>query len=72
MIKAKVTPNLLSFITVRRGDWVMKISVYKQIFVMLVAQHYYEQDQFFVRFFTHHEEAAKFIDSLIEKGSYES
>lgn len=67
MIKAKVTPNLLSFITVRRGNWVMKISVYKQMFVMLVAQHYYEQDQFFVRFFTHHEEAAKFIDALIEK-----
>lgn len=72
MIKARVSPNLISFITVRRGNWVMKISVFKQSNVMIVAQHYFEREGFFVKFFKDHEEAAKFIDMLVEKDNDES
>ena len=63
-MKAKVSPNLISFVTIRRGDWLMKISVYKTKEVLLVAQNYYATEQIIVKHFTHHDEAAKFIDNL--------
>jgi hypothetical protein len=64
MMRAKVSPNLISFVTVRRGDWVMKISVYKTKQVLLVAQNYYATEQIIIKHFNHHDEAAKFIDEL--------
>jgi hypothetical protein len=72
MMNAKVSPNLISFITIRRGNWVMKISVFKRNYVMIVAQHYFETDQFFVKQFTHHDEAVNFIDMLALKDDYEN
>ena len=42
----------------------MKISVYKTKEVLLVAQNYYATEQIIVKHFTHHDEAAKFIDNL--------
>ena len=65
MMNAKITPNLLSFITVRRGDWVLKISVFKTKHVLLVAQNYYATEQIIIKHFKHHDEAANFIDNLI-------
>jgi hypothetical protein len=67
MMNAKITPNLLSFITVRRGDWVLKISVFKTKHVLLVAQNYYATEQIIIKHFKHHDEAANFIDNLIEE-----
>jgi hypothetical protein len=64
-MKAKVSPNLLSFITVRRGDWIMKISVYKTKHVLLIAQNYYATEQIIIKHFKNHDEAANFIDTLI-------
>ena len=64
MMKAKLSPNLISFITVRRGDWIMKISVFKSKYVLLVAQNYYATEQIIIKHFNHHDEAAKFIDQL--------
>jgi len=65
MMKAKLSPNLISFVTVRRGDWIMKISVYKTKHVLLVAQNYYATEQIIVKHFKHHDDAANFIDNLI-------
>ena len=50
----------------------MKISVFKRNYVMIVAQHYFEADQFFVKQFTHHDDAVNFIDMLALKDDYES
>lgn len=66
MMKAKVSPNLISFVTIRRGNWVMKISVYKTKWVMLIAQHYYDKEKFVIKQFLDHNEAASFIDFLAE------
>ena len=64
MMKAKLSPNLISFVTIRRGDWIMKISVYKVKDVLLVAQNYYETEQIIIKHFKNHDEAANFIDNL--------
>ena len=66
MMKAKVSPNLISFVTIRRGNWVMKISVYKTRYVLLVAQHYYDKEKFIIKEFPDQNEAAAFIDFLAE------
>ena len=63
-MKAKLSPNLISFVTIRRGDWLMKISVYKTKDVLLVAQNWYATEQIIVKHFKHHDDAAKFIDQL--------
>ena len=63
-MKARVTQNLISFVMIRRGDWVMKISVYKTKAVLLVAQHYYETEKFMVKHFDDQNDAADFIDNL--------
>lgn len=65
-MKAKVSPNLISFVTIRRGDWIMKISVYKGRWVLIIAQHYYDKEKFIVKQFPDHNEAASFIDFLAE------
>ena len=64
-MKAKLSPNLISFVTIRRGDWIMKISVYKTKQVLLVAQNYYATEQIIIKHFKNHDEAAKFIDNLV-------
>jgi hypothetical protein len=71
MIKARVSPNLLSFVTIRRGNWVMKISVFKSQYVLVMGQNYYETDQFFIKQFTHHVEAADFIDMIAQKDDFD-
>ena len=56
---------MISFVTVRRGDWVLKISVYKNKQIMVVAQHCYEYERTLVRFFTDQNFAADFIEQLV-------
>jgi len=64
MQKAKISKDLISFVTIRRGNWIMKISVYKQKYVLVLAQHYFEIERFIVNQFTNQEEAAAFLDML--------
>jgi len=66
-MKAKISPNLISFVTIRRGDWIMKISVFKNKHVLLVAQNYFANDQIIIKQFNHHDEAAQFIETLISE-----
>jgi len=70
MMKAKLSPNMISFVTVRRGDWILKISVYKNKQVMVAAQHYYELEKFIIRFFTTQDNAADFIEQLVSEDNY--
>lgn len=63
-MKAKVTKNMISFVTIRRGNWIIKVSVFKTKHVLIVAQHYYEIDLFHIRHFDDKNEAASFIEFL--------
>jgi hypothetical protein len=64
-MKAKISPNMISFVTVRRGDWILKISVYKNKQVMVVAQHCYDYERTLITFFTNQNIAADFIEQLV-------
>lgn len=45
----------------------MKISVYKTRDVLVVAQHYYEQERVLVKHFADHDTAANFLDELAKE-----
>jgi hypothetical protein len=64
-MKARLSSNMISFVTVRRGDWILKISVYKNKQVMVVAQHYYDYERTSIAFFTDQNIAADFIEQLV-------
>jgi hypothetical protein len=64
-MKAKLSPNMISFVTVRRGDWILKISVYKNKQIMVVAQHCYDYERTLITFFTDQNYAADFIEQLV-------
>ena len=66
-MKAKLSPNLISFVTIRRGDWILKISVYKTKQVLVVAQNYYATEQIIIRHFGDQDVAANFIDELVKE-----
>jgi len=67
MMKAKLSPNLVSFVTIRRGNWVMKISVYKSMQVLIVAQHYFELERFKFQVFNDQNNAADYIEKLADE-----
>jgi hypothetical protein len=45
----------------------MKISVYKTKDILLVAQHYFENERFQVVHFSNQDDAAQYIDRLAEE-----
>lgn len=63
-MKAKVTKDMISFIPVRRGDWVFKISVWKTKTVLVVAQHDLDLYKVYVEYFHDQNDAADFIERL--------
>jgi len=65
MMKAKISPNMISFVPVRRGEWVLKVSVFKNKQIMVVAQNCYELENLIVRYFTNQHHAADFIEQLV-------
>ena len=67
MMKAKLSPNLISFFLVRRGSWLLKVSVFKHKQIMVIAQHVYEQDRTIVQVFPNETLAADFIEFLVSE-----
>lgn len=65
MMKAKLSPNLISFLTVRRGNWILKVSVYKNKQIMVVASHCYDMERLAIKFFLDQNGAADFIEKLV-------
>jgi hypothetical protein len=63
-MKAKVTKDMISFIPVRRGDWIFKISVWKTKQVMVIAQNCYDINIIYVEYFATQDAAADFIERL--------
>lgn len=64
-MKAKLSPNLISFLTVRRGNWILKVSVYKNKQIMVIASHCYDMERVAVQFFLNQNHAADFIEQLV-------
>lgn len=56
---------MISFITVRRGEWILKVSVFKKKQIMVLAQNLYEGDKFYIRYFIDQNMAAEFIEQLV-------
>jgi hypothetical protein len=65
MMKAKLSLNLISFVTVRRGEWILKVSVYKNKQIMVIAQNCYELETLIIRYFNDQNTAADFIELLV-------
>lgn len=63
-MKAKITPNLISFVLVRRGNWVFKVSVFKNKVILIIAQHCFEMERFDLRYFDNQNEAADYLELL--------
>lgn len=63
-MKAKITENMISFVPVRRGDWIFKISVWKTKQVMVIAQHCYDLHKIYAECFMSQNDAADFIERL--------
>ncbi len=63
-MKAKITPNMISFVTVRRGDWIIKVSVYKNRQIMIIAHHCYELERVTIQYFTDQNDAADYLERL--------
>jgi hypothetical protein len=63
-MKAKLSPNMISFVAVRRGEWVLKISVFRNRQILLVAQNCYDF-RTIVQYFIDQNHAADFIEQLV-------
>jgi hypothetical protein len=66
-MKAKLSPNLISFFLVRRGNWMLKVSVYKNKQILVFMQHVYDMDKIIMQYFNDQNQAADFIEYMIEE-----
>lgn len=62
--------DLVTYPFMRRGNYQLKISVFKNMSVVIVANHMLDVDKFFVKHFGNLEEAANFIEFIIIKDEY--
>jgi hypothetical protein len=66
MMKARLSPNLISFFLVRRGNWVLKVSVFKNKQILVLMQHIYDMDRFIMQYFQDQNAAADFIEHMVQ------
>jgi hypothetical protein len=52
---------------VRRGNWILKVSVFKNKTILVVARHFFDMDKTEVQFFDDQNAAADFLDNIAEK-----
>ena len=64
--KASVFPNMVTYVPIRRKDWVLKISRWKNNSIIVVGYHLYTFATI-VRQFNDADLAASFLDFLIEQ-----
>lgn len=67
MMKAKLSLHLISFYLVRRENWFIKISVYKNKQILIFMQHVYDVDKIFIKCLTDQNAAADFIENIIKE-----
>jgi hypothetical protein len=66
-MKAKLSPNLISFFLVRRGNWTLKVSVYKNKQILVLMHHVYDMEKFVMQVFHNQNDAADFIERMLEE-----
>mgnify|MGYP003334105253 FL=1 len=66
MMKARLSPNLISFFLVRRGNWTLKVSVFKNKQILVLMQHVYDMDRFVMQYFNDQNAAADFIEHMAQ------
>lgn len=59
--------NLLSYLPIRRGNWVLQVSIFKNMHVLVIYNHYYEKEKFGLNHFDNYDNASEFIESLIKE-----
>jgi hypothetical protein len=59
--------NLVTYPWLRRGNYQLKISVFKNMGVLIVANHMMDVDKFFIKYFDNLNQAADFIEFTITK-----
>jgi hypothetical protein len=64
--KASVFPNMVTYVPIRRKDWVLKISIWKNNSIVVVGYHLYTFATI-IRQFNNADLAASFLDFLIEQ-----
>ena len=64
--KASVFPNMVTYLPIRRKDWALKISIFKDKSILVVGYNIYTFSTC-VRQFSQADEAAAFVDFLIEQ-----
>jgi hypothetical protein len=69
-MKTKISKNLVSFPMVRRGNWHVKVSIYKDEQLLLIANHLL-LECCVVKVFDNNDDAIEFINLIVEKDYYE-
>ena len=64
--KASVFPNMVTYVPIRRKDWVLKISIFKDKSILVIGYHVYTFSSI-VRQFDNADLAASFIDFMVEQ-----
>ena len=64
--KANIFPNMVTYVPIRRKDWVLKISIYKDHSILIVGHNVYTFCTV-LRQFNSADLAASFIDFLIDQ-----
>lgn len=65
--RTKSIKNLMSYLPVRRGNWILHVSVFKRTYVMVIYRHYYETENIGIKQFNNEANAIAFIEDLITK-----
>jgi hypothetical protein len=64
--KASVFPNMVTYVPIRRKDWILKISIWKDKSILVVCYNVYTFSTV-VRNFDNADLAASFLDFLVEQ-----
>jgi hypothetical protein len=67
--KSSIFPNMVTYVPIRRKDWVLKISIYKDQSVLIIGYNVYTFATC-IRQFDDQNLAASFIDFLVEQEQY--
>jgi hypothetical protein len=59
--------TLLSYLPIRRGNWILQVSVFKNKNVLIIYNHYYDNEKFGLYHFDNYDDATKFIEHLISQ-----
>lgn len=57
--------NILSYIPVRRNNWILQVSLFKRTQVLVVYKHVYDIDRCGIKHYDNLDKAVEFIENII-------